>query len=67
MKTGKPISTEEFLRFVKGSATNWSPAEQTKLGAAITALRPALERLRATFPKKITFVKTTGAEKGHAF
>jgi len=41
--------------------------EQSRLGKAISGLRPALERLAITFPKRITLVKTTGAEEGHAF
>jgi len=67
MKTDKPVSEEEFLRFVKANAAAWSELEQAKLEAAISALRPALESLPLTFPKKISFIKTTGAEEAGAF
>src|SRR5919197_5885540 len=67
MKTDKPVSEEEFLRFVKTNAAAWSESEQAKVEAAIGALRPALETLPIAFPNKITFIKTTGAEEGGAF
>ncbi|HEY6204703.1 MAG TPA: hypothetical protein VIW21_00905 [Chthoniobacterales bacterium] len=67
MKTDKSVSEEEFLRFVKTNAAAWSESEQAKVGAAISALRPALESLPIAFPKKISFIKTTGAEEGGAF
>jgi hypothetical protein len=67
MKTDKPVSEEDFLRFVKTNAAAWTELEQAKVEAAISALRPALESLPIAFPKKITFIKTTGAEEGGAF
>ena len=45
----------------------WNDAERTKIEAAIATLRPAFERLTIPFPKKILFIKTTGAEEGQAF
>jgi len=67
MKTDKSASEEEFLAFVKTKAVAWNDAERTKIEAAIATLRPAFERLTIPFPKKILFIKTTGAEEGHAF
>ena len=67
MKTDKAVSEEEFLKFVKSNAATWSEGEEKRIGAAITALRPALESLPVAFPKKIAFLKTSGAEEGHAF
>ena len=67
MKTDKSASEEEFLAFVKTKAVAWNDAERTKIEAAIATLRPAFERLTITFPKKILFIKTTGAEEGQAF
>lgn len=67
MKTDRPVSEEEFLRFVKANVAAWSESEQAKVEAAISALRSALESLPVAFPKKVTFIKTTGAEEGGAF
>jgi hypothetical protein len=67
VKTDRPVSEEEFLRFVQANAAAWSELEQTKVEAAISALRPALESLPFAFPKKVTLIKTTGAEEGGAF
>jgi hypothetical protein len=67
MKTDKPVSEEEFLTFLKSNVATWSDAERIKLEAAITGLRAALERLPISFPRKVLFIKTTGAEEGRAF
>ena len=67
MKTDRPVSEDEFLRFVKANAAAWTESEQTKVEAAISALRPALENLPLGLPRKVTFIKTTGAEEGGAF
>jgi hypothetical protein len=67
MKTNESVSPEEFLGFVKANAGEWPEADQAKLRRAIGELRPALEQLPITFPKKISLVKTTGAEEGNAF
>jgi hypothetical protein len=67
LKTDKPVSEQQFLTFVKSNAAKWTDAEEATLGAAISALRPALERLRISFPKKVTLIKTAGAEEGRAF
>lgn len=67
MKTDKPVSEEEFLTFLKSNVATWSDAKRIKLEAAITGLRAALERLPISFPRKVLFIKTTGAEEGRAF
>jgi hypothetical protein len=67
MKTDKAVSEEEFLKFVKANAAGWNEVEEKRICAAINALRPALERLPIAFPRRIAFVKTTGAEEGRAF
>lgn len=67
MRTEQPVLPEEFLKFVKANATEWVEADQARLRKAIAELRPALERLPIAFPRKISLVKTTGAEEGHAF
>ena len=67
MKTDKSVSEEEFLKFVKANAAEWTGAEQKRIGTAIAALRPALDQLPVAFPKRIIFVKTTGLEEGRAF
>jgi hypothetical protein len=67
MKTDAPVSEDKFVAFVKSNAASWSDTEETKVQAAIAAIRPALEKLSISFPKRVLFIKTTGAEEGHAF
>ena len=67
MKTDKIVSAEEFLAFVKTSASTWTEAEKGKVEAAIGRIRPALEALSLPLPKTIALLKTTGNEEGHAF
>jgi hypothetical protein len=67
MKTDRTVSAEEFLAFVKASASSWTDAEKGKVEAAINQIRPALEALSLPLPKTIALLKTTGTEEGHAF
>jgi hypothetical protein len=67
LKTEQPVSEEKFLGFVKSNVQPWTTADQSKIQQAITALKPALEKLSINFPPKIVFIKTTGAEEGRAF
>jgi hypothetical protein len=67
LKTDRPVSEEEFLKFVKSSVQEWTDAEKKKIEDAIGRIRPGLQSLSLALPKKIYFVKTTGAEEGKAF
>jgi hypothetical protein len=67
MKTDKNVSVEEFLAFVKTSASTWTDAEKGKVEAAIGRIGPALEVLSLPLPKTVALLKTTGNEEGHAF
>lgn len=67
MKTDKPISEREFLKFVQANVVEWTDEEKRKIEAAIAQIRPALEALPLSLPKLVYFIKTTGAEEGKAF
>jgi len=67
MKTDKPISEQEFLKFVQANVVEWTDEEKRRIEAAIAQIRPALEALPLSLPKLIYLIKTTGAEEGKAF
>ena len=67
MKTDRAVSEEEFLEFVRASVLQWTTSEEETIRGAIERIRPALEQLALPLPKKISFVKTSGAEEGQAF
>jgi hypothetical protein len=67
MKTDRPVSEDEFLKFVKRNVLTWNESEKTKIEAAIASIRPALDALSLSLPKIVDLVKTTGAEEGRAF
>jgi len=67
MKTGKPVSPEEFLKFVRQNVLAWTDSERATVEAAIAKVRPAVEAFPLTLPKRISFIKTTGSEEGKAF
>jgi hypothetical protein len=66
LKTDRNVSEEEYLNFVKENVLPWSQDEQSKIEAALSALRPKFERLNLPFPKVIYMIKTTGKEEGQA-
>jgi hypothetical protein len=67
LKTDRPVSEEEFLKFVKSSVLEWTDPERKKIEDAIGGIRPGLQSLSLALPPKINFVKTTGVEEGKAF
>lgn len=67
LKTDQPVSEEKFLGFVKSNIRPWSDSDEQKIQEAITAIRPAVEKLSVKFPPKVNFIKTSGGEEGHAF
>jgi hypothetical protein len=67
MKTDRVISEDEFLKFVEGNVLPWNESEKARIETAIAGVGPALDALRLSLPKFVTFIKTTGAEEGRAF
>jgi hypothetical protein len=67
VKTDQPVPEDRFLTFIKSNVSVWTDTEKTKVQNAITAIRPALEKVSVNFPKQVLFIKTTGAEEGNAF
>lgn len=66
LRSAKPVSTQEFLRFVTAQAMDWTGGEKAKLTAIEDELAASLEPYARLFPKTITLVKTTGREEGDA-
>jgi hypothetical protein len=66
MKTDKPVSEEEYLKFVGRNVLEWRDAERDKVATAVRGLQSALEALSLPFPEQVWFIKTTGAEEGGA-
>lgn len=67
MKTDRPVSKAELLKFIGGAVLEWSAADKQKIETAIAKIRPALEALPLKVPKTVYLVKTSGAEEGKAF
>jgi len=67
MKTDRSVDENEFVKFVQQNVLPWNESERAKIEAAIASIRPALNALPLSLPEFVTFVKTTGAEEGHAF
>ncbi|HEX8280609.1 MAG TPA: hypothetical protein VF551_04480 [Chthoniobacterales bacterium] len=67
MKTDRPVSTTEYLEFVRRNVAEWSADERAGIDAALAKIRPSLEALQVPLPASIAFIKTTGAEEGNAF
>jgi hypothetical protein len=67
LKTDKPVSEEEFLKFLRANVLPWTSEDQERIETAIAHIRPALQALPLSLPKTVYFVKTTGAEEGRAF
>ena len=66
MKTDKPVSEAEFLKFVKRNVVDWTTEEVQTVQTAVEAIQPLLRGLPLSLPPTIQFVKTTGAEEANA-
>jgi hypothetical protein len=66
VRSERPVSREEFLRFVAAQARPWSEDEVGTLTETIESVRAGLAPYAAHFPERILLVKTTGNEEGNA-
>jgi hypothetical protein len=64
LKTDRPVSEAEYLRFVETNVLAWTDSEKAVVSAAIEQLEPALNKLALPLPKTVLFVRTTGREEG---
>jgi hypothetical protein len=65
-KTDRPVSQEEFLRFVSQQALAWQTAEIERLTPILGSISNKIAGLRLRLPSVIRLVKTTGNEEGGA-
>jgi hypothetical protein len=66
LKSGDEVSVEQYLDFVGKQTLDWTAAEQTKVEAALAAIRPKLVELAVPLPETVHLVRTTGHEEGGA-
>ena len=66
LKTGRPVSEEEYLAFVRENILEWSDTEKQMVERLLLEVATALSSFPGRLPEKILLVKTTGAEEGHA-
>ena len=66
MKTDKPVSQDEFLRFISAQAQPWTPDEAQRLTSINHSVAAKLNPLHLPFPPLVKFIKTTGLEEGRA-
>ena len=64
MKTGKTVSTDEFLSFVAQNVLSWEAEEKDRLQSVIATLEPKLQQFAPFLPDRIYLIKTTGNEEG---
>lgn len=66
LKTGREVSTSEYLKFAQADVRDWTNEQATRVLAAFGRVRAGLERLELRLPEKIYAVKTSGAESASA-
>jgi hypothetical protein len=66
METGKDVSEQEFLGFVRQQVVAWSEADVKKLAPILARIAEKLAPLKLPFPPTILLVQTTGKEEGRA-
>ncbi len=66
LRTIRPVSEEEYLRFVADHVLPWTDAEEQSIQSALDDLLSKLADLAWAFPEKVFLIKTTGAEEGGA-
>ena len=64
MKTDRPVTDEEYLKFVGQNVVDWPDAQRKSIQTALAAIQPGLEALKPPLPKTVYLIKTTGKEEG---
>jgi hypothetical protein len=57
--SAEPVSTEQYLDFMKSQVIPWKPNEVEQLSAVVSELRSQLDRFRLPFPEKIYLIRVT--------
>ncbi len=66
VRSGGPVSDEEFRAFAARAVIPWSDAERDAVAGAAARLAPRLEALGVPVPPRVVLVKTSGDEEGNA-
>ena len=62
LKTTRPVSTKEYLDFLKSQVREWTEQEKEIVRRAAEAMYPKLSPYHLRLPKKIVLIKTTGKD-----
>lgn len=66
LKVSKPVSKEEYLKFVSAQAMDWTKSEKKVFEETFKKIKELGKPYNLEFPKNVYFVKTTGREEGMA-
>lgn len=66
MRSEKPVSVEEFLKFVGNNVVGWDKKDREQIRRILDTLVPKLEEYAPYLPDTIYLVRTTGDEEGGA-
>jgi hypothetical protein len=66
LKRDRPVSEEEFLRFVATNVMEFKREESSRVEASLERLKAKIDPLRLAWPETILLIKTTGKEEGEA-
>jgi len=64
MRSEKPVSVDEFLKFVGNNVVSWEDDDKERLETVVGSLAAKLEAYSRFLPAKIYLVRTTGNEEG---
>jgi hypothetical protein len=64
MRSEKPISVDEFLKFVGNNVTSWEDEDREQVQKVLNSLAPKFAAYAAYLPDTIYLVRTTGSEEG---
>lgn len=63
MRTGQPVTREDFRQFAGRCVLDWSPEESELITGSLSDIRAGLLRFAHLLPAEILLVKTTGEEE----
>ena len=66
LQAENPVEEKTHLAFAAEQALEWTDEDKTKITRLVKELQEPLAKLELTFPKTISFVKTTGKEEAGA-
>ncbi len=64
MRSEKPVSADEFLKFVGNNITSWDNEEREQVQKVLASLSPKFDSFAPYLPDKIYLIRTTGNEEG---